>query len=56
LMPYLARQSIPFNLSCLDIDTRQLRELEYTNIQDDEDLPGFGEPEPESDNDDDLGE
>ncbi|KAG6886720.1 hypothetical protein C0992_002678, partial [Termitomyces sp. T32_za158] len=43
LLPYLMRQHIPLPLEALDIDTAKLRQLEETNLLDDEDLPTIEE-------------
>ncbi|KAG5639863.1 hypothetical protein DXG03_002757 [Asterophora parasitica] len=52
LLPYLTQESIPFDISSLDINTERLWELEHTNLQDDEDLPNIGDLESDSDGND----
>ncbi|KAG5640152.1 hypothetical protein DXG03_000908 [Asterophora parasitica] len=52
LLPYLTRESIPFDISSLDINTEHLWELEHTDLQDDEDLPNIGDLESDLDGDD----
>ncbi|GLB46012.1 putative integrase core domain containing protein [Lyophyllum shimeji] len=39
LLPYFARRSIPFPITAIDIDTNRLRELEETNLLDDDSFP-----------------
>ena len=41
LIPYFARKSIPLPTTAIDIDSKRLRELEETNLLDDEDLPSI---------------
>ncbi|KAG5641107.1 hypothetical protein DXG03_005983 [Asterophora parasitica] len=52
LLPYLAWESIPFDISSLDIDMEHLWELAHTDLQDDEDLPDIGDLESDLDGND----